>query len=389
MRWGFHMLPANKIHPESFHGQFYRALSDLNDGSMGKYRAPLKFLLIDIKSDADAIEVYCSSYAKPSSTRFMHSVLERLQMWAVLVRKKALSDLGLEDYRAYIAFLQDPPFDWISQRQNKKGSLDWRPFTSLNRTDEARKITKRTNSNCLIIRQFIRWMNDAGYLISNPMSLAMAEVQAPKTVFASKDPAVAFPGENIMLYLWAANHAFPYNPEYKKFYEPRAELIMCLLYHHNVHISDMPMARMADFKCIDDAWFFCSNADHQRSFKIPIGLNTLDAFREWRLALGLDYYPSSTEDYALFPPIHRYGTPMLKRSGLSIDSINNCLIGILRLAGLQMAEVQPVLAERLSVATSSWIRFKGQRDRKDGTYYRYHHDDLYNGHHRPYRPNQA
>lgn len=60
MRWGFHMLPANKIHPGSFHGQFNRVLRDLNDGSKGKYRAPSKFLLLDIKSDADAIEVYCS-----------------------------------------------------------------------------------------------------------------------------------------------------------------------------------------------------------------------------------------------------------------------------------------------------------------------------------------
>lgn len=373
---GFQILPDNKIHPESFHGQFNRALSYLNDGTNGYYRAPQKYLLVDINTDQNAIELYCTHYVPPSEARFSRSILERLQLWAVLIQHKAVSDLGLDDYCAYIDFIQDPPENWISQKQNLKGTMKWRPFTSITRTDYERKLSKRTHTNCLTIRRFIRWTNDAGYLIGNPMSLAMDKMQPPKREFKKLNPAVLFPGENIMFWLLKANRSYPYNPKFKAIYEPRAELIMCLLYHMNVHLRDMPMARMADFRCIEDTWFFCSNPEHYRSFSMPIGLSTLEALKQWRSALGLSYYPSSSETYALFPPIHRFGTPLLKRSGIRIDSINNTLIGIIRLAAEQTKGYLPELAMRLNSATASWIRFKGQYDRKTGAYYRHHADEL-------------
>lgn len=53
---------------------------------------------------------------------------ERLLLWSILERKKALSSLSLEDATAFSAFLRSPPSSWCGPRHRQRWSPSWRPL---------------------------------------------------------------------------------------------------------------------------------------------------------------------------------------------------------------------------------------------------------------------
>jgi len=88
-------------------------LADL-DGSAGRYRAPLEKCVLMEANDQEAIDAcwHRSGRAHPttegdlsSTERSYRKEAERLLLWSILQRKKALSSLSDEDATAYRTFL--------------------------------------------------------------------------------------------------------------------------------------------------------------------------------------------------------------------------------------------------------------------------------------------
>jgi hypothetical protein len=86
------------------------------DGSAGRYRAPHEKCLFMAANDHEAIGAWLASKrpgdgaGEMSSTqRSYRKEAERLLLWAILERKKALSSLSVEDATDYRGFLADPP----------------------------------------------------------------------------------------------------------------------------------------------------------------------------------------------------------------------------------------------------------------------------------------
>ena len=91
--------------------------------------------LLSAGSDREAIDAWLEAVSdsdgKPRSTatrRSYRKEAERLLLWAVLVRRNAISSLEEKDVQAYRDFLSEPPSDWCGPRHVQRWSPRWRPL---------------------------------------------------------------------------------------------------------------------------------------------------------------------------------------------------------------------------------------------------------------------
>ncbi|MQA40664.1 site-specific integrase [Rugamonas aquatica] len=143
--------------------------SDL-DGSRGLLRATA-FCFISARNDLQAIGCYLSDYAdRPHTMRAYRRELERLVLWSVVVARKPLSSLLVDDCKAYVRFLENPDPGFCGDRA-PRGSVRWRPFASEPMAASSRKYA------VLVLRAAFEYLHRVRYLLGNPWS-------------AVKDPAV-------------------------------------------------------------------------------------------------------------------------------------------------------------------------------------------------------
>ncbi len=85
---------------------------------------------LDANNDYDAIGAWLALYESTETERAYRKEAERLLLWAILERGKALSSLTTEDASAYRAFLRRPTphHRWVAPARPRT-SPEWRPFT--------------------------------------------------------------------------------------------------------------------------------------------------------------------------------------------------------------------------------------------------------------------
>lgn len=146
------------------------------DGSQGKYRGPAEHCLLLASNGKEAVETWLASKRQGANgpwsptQRAYRKEAERLILWAVLERGKALSSLSVEDAFAYMAFLEQPAAAWCGPRHHQRWSPLWRPFEGpLKPAAAAQALT--------ILRSLYAWLNQQVYLVGNPF----AAVPRPRT----------------------------------------------------------------------------------------------------------------------------------------------------------------------------------------------------------------
>ena len=140
------------------------------DGSGGRFRGPPDKCLLMASNDHEAIGAWLAS-KRPgdgegelsSTQRAYRKEAERLLLWAILERKKALSSLSVEDATAYRSFLADLPSTWCGPRHHQRWSTMWRPFEgSLNAAAQRQSL--------VILRSLFAFLMGQGYLVGNPFA---------------------------------------------------------------------------------------------------------------------------------------------------------------------------------------------------------------------------
>lgn len=99
-------------------------------GGDGVFRSPSANTL-GARDDRDALEAWLARHTggKSKSTQeISRRALERLVLWAVLERRRALSSLTSDDLIAFREFLYDPPAHWCSQERVMRLAQEWRPL---------------------------------------------------------------------------------------------------------------------------------------------------------------------------------------------------------------------------------------------------------------------
>lgn len=134
------------------------------DGSKGAFRAPQGTSTLAAQNDYEAVQVWLQLHEAPATHRTYRKEAERLILWAILERGRALSSLTTEDAIAYRSFLRKPTprHRWVGPPRPRT-SGEWRPF--------AGGLSDKSAAHALsILSALFRWLIDQRYLLANPFS---------------------------------------------------------------------------------------------------------------------------------------------------------------------------------------------------------------------------
>ena len=136
---------------------------DLN-GARGTFRAPRAHCTLDAGNDYEAVQAWLSLHENKVTHDSYRKEVERLILWSIKERGRALSSLTTEDAITYRQFLRHPTprVRWIGPAR-PRSSLEWKPFVG--------PLSPRSVAYALtVITGLFRWLMDKGYMLSNPFS---------------------------------------------------------------------------------------------------------------------------------------------------------------------------------------------------------------------------
>ncbi|WP_341318415.1 phage integrase family protein [Paraburkholderia sp. IMGN_8] len=134
------------------------------DGSHGSFRAPRQACTLDASNDYQAVQAWLSLHEAPTTQRAYRKEAERLILWAIMERGRALSSLTTEDAIAYRSFLRRPtPRErWVGPPRPRTAP-DWRPF--------AGNLSPRSTAYALsVLGALFRWLIEQRYVLANPFA---------------------------------------------------------------------------------------------------------------------------------------------------------------------------------------------------------------------------
>ena len=134
------------------------------DGSQGTFRAPRASCALSANNDYQAVQTWLSMHESSATLGAYRKEAERLVLWAIVERQRALSSLTTEDAIAYRAFLRRPtPRErWVGPPRPRT-SAEWRPF--------AGALSPRSTSYALsVLGAMYRWLIEQRYVLANPFS---------------------------------------------------------------------------------------------------------------------------------------------------------------------------------------------------------------------------
>ncbi|VWC75862.1 phage integrase family protein [Burkholderia lata] len=134
------------------------------DGSQGRFRAPQGACLLSASNDYEAIQSWLALHESVATQRAYRKEAERLILWAIVERGRALSSLNTDDAIAYRGFLRRPiPVErWIGPSRSRH-SVEWRPFTG--------PLSARSAAYALnVLSALFRWLVEQRYVQANPFA---------------------------------------------------------------------------------------------------------------------------------------------------------------------------------------------------------------------------
>ncbi|MDR5798014.1 phage integrase family protein [Caballeronia sp. LZ008] len=130
------------------------------------------FAFIRAEHDLAAVHAYLHRYRdRPTTLRAYTRELERLILWSVVVRHRALSSLTVEDCEAYKDFLKAPLTSFTGPKRPRTSNR-WRPFVPEGLSVDSQAYAVR------VLRAAFAWLVEVRYLAGNPWSA----VHEPATV---------------------------------------------------------------------------------------------------------------------------------------------------------------------------------------------------------------
>lgn len=140
------------------------AIPEEVNGTRGTFRAPRATCALNATNDYQAVSAWLSLHEAVATQRAYRKEAERLMLWAIIERGRALSSLTTEDAIAYRAFLHrsSPRERWVGAAQ-PRSSPTWRPF--------AGDLSARSAAYALsVLNALYRWLIEQRYLLANPFA---------------------------------------------------------------------------------------------------------------------------------------------------------------------------------------------------------------------------
>jgi site-specific recombinase XerD len=314
---------------------------DVN-GSRGAFRAPQATCTLSATDDYQAVQAWLELQDAQATQRAYRKEAERLMLWAILQRGKALSSLTTEDAIAYRAFLRNPsPRErWVGPSRPRTSS-EWRPFQ--------RGLAPRSVAYALsVVGALHRWLIAQRYVLANPFAGIKVKGASRSSaidvshVFSEHEWALVRPVADGIEWTggWAEEGA------------QRLRFVLDFWYATGLRPSEMVAALLGHIKddTHGDVWLHVlGKGSKQGKVALPfLARGALDRYLAHR---GL---PVTRE-------LWRPGTPLVpalteEGVGLSASRLWSVMHRFFAHAATQLETVSPATAQKLRQATQHWMR---------------------------------
>jgi integrase len=317
------------------------------DGSRGLNRAPQARCKLAADDDLAAIQAWLQLRAPGSHTwRAYRKEAERLLMWSVLVRGKALSSLDGDDCLAYQRFIAAPPTEWTASSGTPRWSDAWRPFAgALSASSQASAVA--------ILRSLCAWLVRVQYLACNPWDDAPAQATARPAA-----PLRAFTSTQWSLVQGWIARTLAAAPASVR---PRLQRLQFLLDFGSMtglRLAELAAARLGwlQAEALDDSeaealsWTIRVPGKGGQWREVPLPEAAMQSLRAWQLARGLHTDPRANDpDQPLVSRLDGSGA-------LSAARIYDVLCDGFERCALALQGRDPDAAERIRQASTHWLR---------------------------------
>lgn len=329
------------------------------DGSQGENRS-LGRSRINSQNDHQAVLAWLAARARNENTkRSYRREAERLILWSVLERGKALSSLDIEDGTAYRDWLvglgrtppeawpwRIPQDKWLGQRHIPRWSPDWRPFEG--------ELSLRSQQQAhTILKSMFEWLVKVRYLDSNPWDGVAKPVQ--ETPDASPDIELT---HALTRSQWAFLMEYLASmPEDDR--TARLHFVLPFAYATGLRLSELVDARTGRLYSkplkngLGVRWMLKVLGKGQKWRAVPMPPSVMDELRAYLTRRGLAATPSEN------PP----DTPMIaplrgeKPGALSPGAFHKTLVGFFEEAARELRiRGHEEDAGKIAQATTHWLR---------------------------------
>lgn len=313
------------------------------DGSQGAFRAPRKTCTLNADNDYQAVQAWLSLHESESTQRAYRKEAERLILWAVLERGRALSSLSVEDAVAYRAFLRrpSPATRWIGPPK-PRNSPEWRPFVG--------PLSVRSVSYAVsVISALYRWLMEQSYLLANPF--AGIKVRGASKMHIVDTSHVFTKGEWGIVRTIADGLEWSYG--WKVPAAQRMRFILDFAYATGLRAGELVGVKLRSVTTDshDDHWLEIVGKG-SKAGKValpPMARSALDRYLAQR---GL---PTTRTQWELNTPLIG-SLEKTSHAGITATRLLNIIKRFFDEAAVQIKIEHPTLAEKLQQATTHWMR---------------------------------
>lgn len=253
-------------------------LDEETDGTQGKNRQT-EGGRTSAQNDYEAVNVWLSRFrTSPNTHRDYRKEIERLYLWSVN-RGVALSDLSLEDMEEYKLFLKDPqPEEEWCGVATAQSDPNWKPFTGpLSLASQNQSLT--------ILSSGFSFMTEMGYLKHNPLQLLFK--RDLRQQINKNDKIDRYLEQDVWQFLWQFIQNQPAETERERMEYERRLFLFSLLYLLAPRLSEVANHRMNSFVEERGKWWWQVTGKGNKTAKIPVPQDLLEALKRYRQFLGL------------------------------------------------------------------------------------------------------
>ncbi|PMS34972.1 site-specific recombinase XerD [Trinickia symbiotica] len=293
--------------------------------------------------DYTAVQAWLALHEAPATQRAYRKEAERLILWAIVERGRALSSLTTEDAIAYRAFLRHPtPRErWIGPPRPRTVP-DWRPF--------AGNLSARSTAYALsVLGALFRWLIEQRYVLANPF--AGIKVHG-RTRVAPLDTARGFTEGEWLLVRTLAD-GLEWSNGWSASAAQRLRFLLDFAYATGLRASELVGATLGDvsFDERGDHWLHVVGKGH-RPGKVALPPLARTALDRYLVERRLPFTPRRWEPR----------TPLLasldedRATGITGARLWHIMRRFFRRAADVIGADYPVAAEKLRRASPHWMR---------------------------------
>lgn len=318
------------------------------DGSRGTFRGPGETCTLSARNDHDAVNAWLSMHESPATQRAYRKEAERVILWAVLERGRALSSLTAEDAIAYRAFLRRPlpRTRWIGPVRPRTAG-DWKPFQG--------DLSPRSVAYALsVVGALYRWLIEQRYTLANPFSglkvrgADRTQGQAVMRVFSERE--------------WATIQSVAEGLEWGGGWEVRAaqrlRFVLDFAYATGLRVSELVGATLGQIELDGegDHWLHLTGKGDKRA-KVALPSLARGALDRYLMQRQLPVTPSRWDPATtLIGNIDGDEASMGSKSGISAARLWHVMKRFFAQVANVIEEENPSAAEKLRRASPHWMR---------------------------------